>query len=120
MSSKEKYWVDKDNNKWSTEIYSEAQARFLSSTLVNCHECINCHELISCYNCENCIMCIKCISCTECYKCISCSDCKGLRNKTDQTDQTNKIKISTPLQEAKKEFKEMKNWFNSLIKSINQ
>lgn len=33
------YWMDKNNNKWDTEIFSKEDAEKLSKTLIDCVNC---------------------------------------------------------------------------------
>ncbi len=74
------YWVDGDNNKWSSDIldaWDEHGALELAKTLVNCKNCIDCIE------CEDCEDCIDCEMCSCCYDCVGCVNCDGCENCYD-------------------------------------
>ncbi|MGF6375035.1 TPP-dependent indolepyruvate ferredoxin oxidoreductase alpha subunit [Clostridiales Family XIII bacterium PM5-7] len=64
------YWVDDRGNKWDSEYYSESEALFFSSTLINCENCTNC------LNCINCFGCNGCTNCCNSKECIDNEDCE--------------------------------------------
>lgn len=42
------YWVDKNNNRWSCNIYTKKKAIELSKTLINCRDCRDCRDCSYC------------------------------------------------------------------------
>ena len=77
------YWVDKNNNKWEVDFYTEKEAEKHSKSLVNCIECVNCidcRDCIDCRNCRNCRDCEDCKDCIDCEDCRNCRDCEDCRN----------------------------------------
>ena len=87
-----KYWVDENNNRWNTKIYTEEKAEKCSKSLVNCYNCYNCMNCNTCFNCNycdnchncgycnNCHYCNNCENCYYCYYCSNCRDCHSCRN----------------------------------------
>lgn len=65
------FLYDKDNNRWSLNLYAITQAIECSNTLRNCKNCTNC---------EKCVNCIGCISCKRCV------DCQNLQNSMGLVD----------------------------------
>lgn len=97
-----KYWVDKNNNKWST-FYSKKEAIKYSRTLTRCYNC---------YDCQMCYDCTDCIGCTSCGGCIGCSGCKHCRNCKNCTDCTDCTECTdcTLLSQRDLEFNTKYNW----------
>lgn len=69
------YWVDKNNNKWDIDSYTEEEACECSKSLEKCANCVNCIICTKCFLCEDCSMCGACTDCDECNKCTMCVDC---------------------------------------------
>jgi len=70
------YWVDKNNNKWDSLIFTEKEAKELSKTLINCSYCYNCRYCSYCYNCRYCSYSSNLNDCGYCSYCSNCSDFK--------------------------------------------
>ena len=51
------YWVDKNNNKWNCDSFTEEKAIKNSNTLINCFHCHNCSYCSDCHNCSHCHNC---------------------------------------------------------------
>lgn len=75
------YWVDSNNNKWHTRMYTKEKAEKNSLSLTNCEDCTNCAECKNCiecsfcYGCDGCRFCKYCFSCFEavfCHYCVCC------------------------------------------------
>ncbi len=92
MKQENGFWVDENNNKWTTSLYTEDQAKALSKTLTNCTgctNCTNCTNCTGCTDCRNCMYCRNCkgcTSCTDCWDCRNCTSCIGCRYCTDCWD----------------------------------
>lgn len=69
------YWVDENNNRWDTEIYTEEEAEKYSKSLVNCYNCDSCYGCYGCYGCRNCCDCDNCYYCCDCRNCDNCRNC---------------------------------------------
>lgn len=54
------YWIDSNNNKFSTSRFDEEHARIISDSNIDCHNCTDC------YACRECDCCIDCEACTNC------------------------------------------------------
>ena len=63
------YWIDKNGNKWSRDLYTRNTAQKFSETLENCTGCINCSNCCSCSYCEGCQQCRHCYACKACKNC---------------------------------------------------
>lgn len=68
-------YVDKNNNMWNADYYTEAEAEILSYSLENCRDCYNCAHSFNCVNCRECVVCIDCDDCENCSACEACSSC---------------------------------------------
>ncbi len=68
-------WVDKNNNSWDCDVYTQEQAKKLSKTLINCSDCLNCSYCSRCFRCSNCFDCSDCFGCSNCSRCSGCSGC---------------------------------------------
>lgn len=69
-----------EGNFWDKSIYTEAQARELSKTLVNCQNCYNCSY------CSYCVWCVWCINCENCSFCKECAEREGFMD-CDESDE---------------------------------
>ena len=78
MEKVSNFWLDsKNNNKWSSEKYSEEEAEKLSRSLQDCEACEDCKN---CESCKNCRECWDCRYCKDCHKCQDCQNCRYCRN----------------------------------------
>lgn len=68
------YWMDENNNRWDTKIYTKEQAEKFSKSLVDCYNCYNCD------NCYNCRYCDYCNNCHNCHQCSYCGNCRYSSN----------------------------------------
>ena len=95
------YWVDKYENKWSTDKFTEEEAIIASASLLECSLCIDCRccsyrtNCIRCNSCSNCLQCIDCVCskdlkfcerCTMCYNCEYCIECIKKKRKMYRVD----------------------------------
>lgn len=71
------YWIDERNNRWSSSLYTKAEAIKVSNS---CHNCYDCNSCNNCHNCNNCHDCRNCHGCHGCHDCNSCYDCNNCRN----------------------------------------
>ena len=62
------YWIDKNNNRWDCDIYTELHAEQYSQSLLHCTDCTEC---------TNCSGCSGCSCCSRCFNCAGCSGCSG-------------------------------------------
>lgn len=69
------FWVDANNNKWNSDLYSEEEALKWSTTLNNCSYCGNCFNCSGCMYCDNCRDLSSCRNCNSCWDCSDCSYC---------------------------------------------
>ena len=92
MKKLSNYWVDKNNNKWNCNIYSQEEAKKYSKTLVNCSDCSDCSDCSGCRGCSDCSgcsgcrYCSGCSDCSDCIDCSYCRDCSGCRACIDCSD----------------------------------
>jgi hypothetical protein len=77
------YYVDDNNNRWNSSIYTLDQAAEDSATLINCNRCTNCANCSSCDSCTNCDRCDNCNHCNHCTDCGSCNYCTSCDSCTD-------------------------------------
>lgn len=88
------FWIDENNNKWDTKIYTEEEAEKRSKSLVNCYNCKNCRNCIGCcycHDCHDCCYCHDCRYCRYCRYCCNCDYCNYCRNyKSDPQRYTTK------------------------------
>lgn len=70
-----KYWVDTSNNSWSTERFSEKEAKRLSNTLRDCQYCVDSGYLDSCEYCVSCNYSTGLSKCEDCDYCVGCKEC---------------------------------------------
>ena len=70
------YWVDANNNRWNTEIYTKGQAEKCSKSLIDCYNCDNCRCCYDCHGCYRCYCCYDCHCCCDCYNCLGCYNYK--------------------------------------------
>ena len=80
MKQINRYWVDENNNRWDTEIYTKEQAEKCSKRLVNCYNCDNCDYCCNCDNCDYCNYCDNCKNCRYCNYCNYCINCNSSYN----------------------------------------
>src|SRR4030042_3357804 len=97
MNQKKGFWIDENNNRWDSSLYSEVQAVSRAWTLKDCYNCKlcegcrnykycqdckycdDCQKCIDCWdfrNCDGCKYCKECKECKKCTYCESCSNCK--------------------------------------------
>ena len=88
------YYVDSNNNKWSTSRYTEEQAIKVSNSLIDCYDCVDCENCVGCTDCKDCAYCkdcedcIRCELCSNCDFCIDCEYCSDLVDACELTYQT--------------------------------
>jgi len=83
------FYVDENNNKWSTEVETLETATAKSKTLIGCRDCSDCRYCSNCSNCSDCRYCrycSYCSSCSSCRDCSSCSDCRYCSNCSSCSD----------------------------------
>jgi len=68
MKKDEYFYIDKNNNKFNVEKFSEAEAEAASKTLINCYNCYNCYDCENCNGCKHCKHCKHCENCENCIK----------------------------------------------------
>lgn len=71
------YWVDENNNQWSTDKWNREDAEEASAGLRNCQNCRDC------WNCRDCQDCQDCRGCQNCQNCWDCQDCQNCRDYKD-------------------------------------
>ena len=74
------YWVDDNNNRWDCELYSKAEAKRYSKTLIDCTNCIDCTDCKFCDYCNYCKFCDHCDNCKFCDHCNYCKFCDHCDN----------------------------------------
>jgi hypothetical protein len=57
MKLEDGYWIDDNDNRWNSKLYSEEESIKASETLIDCKNCENCNNCKDCNNCENCNNC---------------------------------------------------------------
>ena len=77
MKKIDNWYVDEDNNKWISSLYTQNVAEKLSKSLTHCKDCINCVSCIDCISCVGCSNCSSCLNCKSCSYCNACNECKG-------------------------------------------
>ena len=80
------YYVDRNGNKWDTNMFAKNVAEKHSASMGNCKNCKNCtdcHDCESCDDCHNCSGCRCCTGCTDCNLCKDCKNCLDCHNCKD-------------------------------------
>ena len=94
MKQKNGYWLDKNNNKWNSTIYTKEQAEKYSVTLLNCSNCSNCRDCEYCRDCSDCSNCEYCRDCSDCRYCSDLYNCKFMICNVQFTEEEYNQKMS--------------------------